>query len=194
LARFDAACDVAFQTSSISFAPGRGGRFALAAATASACSAFESPTAGRAHERRATLAPMDCVFCSTPGGVVLHAEPAARVVWPQEPEQPGLLRVIATTHARELTDLERPIRERVFTLVCAAETALRALLSPSKVNVASLGNLVPHVHWHVIPRFADDAHFPQPIWAAKQREVAPYVVPSTFAATVRGALARELTR
>jgi diadenosine tetraphosphate (Ap4A) HIT family hydrolase len=36
--------------------------------------------------------------------------------------------------------------------------------------VASLGNVVPHLHWHVIPRYADDAHFPAPVWAQAVRE------------------------
>jgi diadenosine tetraphosphate (Ap4A) HIT family hydrolase len=44
------------------------------------------------------------------------------------------------------------------------ELALREVMAPGKVNVASLGNMVPHLHWHVIPRFADDAHFPNPVW------------------------------
>jgi diadenosine tetraphosphate (Ap4A) HIT family hydrolase len=57
--------------------------------------------------------------------------------------------------------------------VFAVEAALRAVLAPHKINVASLGNMVPHVHWHVIPRFADDAHFPNPIWGERQRESNP---------------------
>ena len=47
-------------------------------------------------------------------------------------------------------------------IVFAVEAALRALLAPHKMNLASLGNQVPHLHWHVVPRFADDSHFPQP--------------------------------
>ena len=42
--------------------------------------------------------------------------------------------------------------------------------APAKINLATLGNMVAHVHWHVIPRFADDPHFPQPVWGARQRE------------------------
>jgi diadenosine tetraphosphate (Ap4A) HIT family hydrolase len=42
-------------------------------------------------------------------------------------------------------------------------------MQADKSNVATLGNVVPHLHWHVIPRFTDDAHFPAPVWgAAKQ--------------------------
>lgn len=136
---------------------------------------------------------MDCVFCSTSGGQVLHAEADARIVWPHESEHPALLRVIATEHARELTDLAPAVRQRVFTLVCAAESALRALLAPTKINVASLGNVVPHVHWHVVPRYVDDAYFPQPIWATKLREATPRALPATFAVDVGEAIARELS-
>ena len=46
---------------------------------------------------------------------------------------------------------------------------LRSLLAPTKVNLASLGNVVPHLHWHVIARFEGDSHFPAPVWAAAQR-------------------------
>jgi diadenosine tetraphosphate (Ap4A) HIT family hydrolase len=54
-------------------------------------------------------------------------------------------------------------------VVFAVEGSLRNTLSPDKVNVASLGNLTPHLHWHVIPRFADDTHFPHSVWAQPQR-------------------------
>ena len=47
--------------------------------------------------------------------------------------------------------------------------ALRQHLSPTKVNIAALGNMVPHLHWHVIARFDWDSHFPAPVWAAAQR-------------------------
>jgi diadenosine tetraphosphate (Ap4A) HIT family hydrolase len=134
----------------------------------------------------------DCVFCTTDGGVVLHVEAAGRIVWPNEPDHPSLLRVIAATHAREVTDLEPAARARLFALVCATELALRALVRPDKVNVASLGNVTPHVHWHVIPRFADDAFFPLPIWSARQRVGAAHPLPADFATRVRGELDRNL--
>ncbi|MCD8514932.1 MAG: HIT domain-containing protein, partial [Burkholderiaceae bacterium] len=43
---------------------------------------------------------------------------------------------------------------------------------PTKVNLASLGNVVPHLHWHVMARYDWDSRFPAPIWAPAQR-VAP---------------------
>jgi diadenosine tetraphosphate (Ap4A) HIT family hydrolase len=76
--------------------------------------------------------------------------------------------------------------------VFAVEAALRRSLAPDKVNVASLGNQIPHVHWHVIPRFADDSHFPQPVWCAPQRDASPRALPPGFAGQVAGDLARAL--
>src|SRR5262249_13541235 len=89
---------------------------------------------------------------------------------------PGFLRVIVNRHVREMTDLEE--RERLMRVVFACEAALRSLYQPHKVNLASLGNVVPHLHWHVIARFRDDAHFPDPIWAVPRRESAPRVAVS----------------
>jgi diadenosine tetraphosphate (Ap4A) HIT family hydrolase len=62
--------------------------------------------------------------------------------------------------------------------VFACESVLRELYQPEKVNLASFGNVVPHVHWHVIARFVDDAHFPDAIWAPARRTAAPRPVVS----------------
>jgi diadenosine tetraphosphate (Ap4A) HIT family hydrolase len=77
--------------------------------------------------------------------------------------------VVWNAHVREMTDLAPAEREHFMLVVYRVERALRELLSPDKINLASLGNQVPHLHWHVIPRFADDAHFPDPVWGAKRR-------------------------
>jgi diadenosine tetraphosphate (Ap4A) HIT family hydrolase len=70
--------------------------------------------------------------------------------------------------------------------VFAVEQVLRELLQPEKINLASLGNQVPHLHWHVIPRFGDDAHFPDPIWAARKREARPHaILPGVLAERLR---------
>jgi diadenosine tetraphosphate (Ap4A) HIT family hydrolase len=44
-------------------------------------------------------------------------------------------------------------------------TAIVAVCRPDHVNVESLGNVVPHLHWHVIPRYKSDARWGAPIWA-----------------------------
>jgi diadenosine tetraphosphate (Ap4A) HIT family hydrolase len=114
---------------------------------------------------------MDCVLCREEGGVVLWQDDAMRVILADEPDYPGFCRVIWNAHVAEFSDLEVADRDRLMQVVNAVERAVRRVLSPVKVNLASLGNQVPHVHWHVIPRFSNDAHFPLPVWAPRQRTV-----------------------
>ena len=88
--------------------------------------------------------------------------------------------------------LENEERDVVMRVVAGVEKGLRDLLAPDKVNLASLGNLVPHLHWHVIPRYRDDSHFPEPIWAAPQRVGVARSLPHDFAARMKRALDRAL--
>ncbi|SAL58423.1 HIT domain-containing protein [Caballeronia arvi] len=114
---------------------------------------------------------MDCVFCREDGGEVLWSDDALRVVLADEPDWPGLCRVIWGAHVAEMSDLSDGDRVRVMTAVNGVERVMRRVLVPEKINLASLGNQVPHVHWHVIPRFSNDSRFPLPIWAPRQRTV-----------------------
>jgi diadenosine tetraphosphate (Ap4A) HIT family hydrolase len=50
------------------------------------------------------------------------------------------------------------------------EEILKVIFKPEKINLASLGNKTPHIHWHVVPRFKEDAHFPNSHWGEKLRE------------------------
>ena len=61
-------------------------------------------------------------------------------------------------------------------LVFAVEEAIRHVMHPDKVNVAALGNMVPHIHWHVIPRFKDDAFFPGSAWSKKTQETSASIL------------------
>ena len=116
---------------------------------------------------------MTCELCTTPGGAVLWEDQFCRVVEVKEPGYPGFCRVIWKAHVREMTDLDEVGRRHCMNVVFAVERALRRILSPAKINLATLGNMVAHVHWHVIPRFADDPHFPQPVWGTQQRDGTP---------------------
>lgn len=117
-----------------------------------------------------------CELCEHPGGEIVWADDLCRVVRVVEAQAggyPGFCRVIWQAHVREMTDLTAGERRHLMALVFATEAALRVHFRPHKINLASLGNVVPHLHWHVIPRFADDRHFPAPIWAEAQRDTAP---------------------
>jgi diadenosine tetraphosphate (Ap4A) HIT family hydrolase len=112
----------------------------------------------------------DCPLCSGAGGRVLAETRDFRVVWPDEPGCPGLLRVIWSSHAAEMTDLSADERVRLMDAVWRVEGAMRRVLAPDKINLASLGNMVPHLHWHVVPRWRGDRHFPASIWGEPQAE------------------------
>jgi diadenosine tetraphosphate (Ap4A) HIT family hydrolase len=111
-----------------------------------------------------------CALCEGDGGVVLWRDGLCRVVRAEVEGYPGFLRVVFARHVAEMTDLEPTERDRVMHVVFAVERVLRELYRPDKMNLASFGNQVPHLHWHVIPRYRDDPHFPEPTWGAAQRQ------------------------
>lgn len=114
-----------------------------------------------------------CELCEGSGGRAIWQDGACRVVRVDDADYPGYCRVIWRHHVAEMSDLTGAEQRHLFSVVCAVESALRALLRPDKINLASLGNLVAHLHWHVIPRWRDDRHFPRPIWAQPVRASAP---------------------
>jgi len=130
-----------------------------------------------------------CELCDSPGGDLLWRDGFCRVVLVDDPDYPGFCRVVLERHVKEMTDLEPAERARLMNAVFATEAVLRALLDPDKVNLASLGNVTAHLHWHVIPRHQRDRHFPRPIWAEPTRADAPL-----RPAPDRGALAAALKR
>jgi diadenosine tetraphosphate (Ap4A) HIT family hydrolase len=134
---------------------------------------------------------MPCLFCDTEGGLLLHRDELLRVVLADEPDYPGFCRVILNAHVREMTDLSSTQQLHLMETVFAVERALRKALKPDKINLASLGNQVPHVHWHVIPRFADDPHFPDPVWASRRRDRKRERQPADVALLIRNALANH---
>jgi diadenosine tetraphosphate (Ap4A) HIT family hydrolase len=114
-----------------------------------------------------------CPLCDETGGVPIFSGPDFRVVRAAEPGMPAFYRLVWTDHVREFSDLDSQDRHRCIDAVTEIEQALRHHLEPVKVNLATLGNAVPHLHWHVVARFPWDSHFPGAPWAAAMRDVAP---------------------
>ena len=110
-----------------------------------------------------------CPLCQSRDENVLWNDATLRVILAGDPDYPGFCRVILNRHVKEMTDLPAAERLHLMQVVFAVEAALHELLHPDKVNLASFGNQVPHLHWHVIPRFTDDKHFPDPVWATARR-------------------------
>jgi len=132
-----------------------------------------------------------CELCQRPGGVILWQAADCRVVRVADRDYPGFCRVIWHEHVREMSDLPPERQERLMRVVFAVEAVLRRLFAPDKINLASLGNQVPHLHWHVIGRWADDRHFPEPIWGRARNEHPPER-PAVGDEELASALQREL--
>ena len=114
-----------------------------------------------------------CELCDLAAPMTVYADGKLSVIVVDDAHYPGFCRVIWRDHVREMSDLAREDRLLLNEAVYQVEQAVREVMAPAKVNVASLGNVVPHLHWHVIPRYTDDAHFPAPVWAAAVRQTEP---------------------
>ena len=112
------------------------------------------------------MLPSGCPLCATAGGETVWQDDRLRVILPDEPDYPGFTRIVWHAHVAEMTDLDSEGRARLMAVVWRVEQAQRESLAPDKINLASLGNMVPHLHWHVIPRWRGDRHFPQAVWGA----------------------------
>ncbi|WP_317205335.1 HIT family protein [Janthinobacterium sp.] len=125
---------------------------------------------------------MTCELCALLAGAEagpgapLWRDAGVAVLLVDEAAYPGFCRVVWHAHVKEMTDLTAAERARVMAVVWEVEQAQREVMRPEKINLASFGNMTPHVHWHVIPRYLDDAHFPQPTWAAAQRATPEHVL------------------
>lgn len=78
---------------------------------------------------------------------------------------PGYCFVFAKKHVTELFHLEQPVRSGIMEEVSWVAAALYGLFAPTKINYELLGNMVPHMHWHLVPRFTTDPLWPRPIWS-----------------------------
>ena len=114
----------------------------------------------------------NCELCSSSGGELVWENALCRVVSVADPDYPGFCRVILNRHEREMTDLPENEQQELMRIVLAVETSVRRVLNPDKINLACLGNMTPHVHWHIIPRWREDRCFPNPIWGQAQRDKA----------------------
>jgi diadenosine tetraphosphate (Ap4A) HIT family hydrolase len=116
----------------------------------------------------------DCPLCHSVGGELIWEDDRCRIVRVADADGlafPGYCRVIWKAHTAEMSDLASHERQHLMKVVLAVESALREIAAPDKINLAALGNMVPHLHWHVIPRWRDDSHFPAAIWASPARPV-----------------------
>ena len=110
-----------------------------------------------------------CPLCEGPGGTLVFQGRKFRVIRVDEAGFPGFYRLVWTDHVAEFSQLDAQDRQLCMDAVAQVELRIRAHLNPVKVNLAALGNMVPHLHWHIVARFDWDSHFPAPVWAGAVR-------------------------
>lgn len=120
----------------------------------------------------------DCALCLPTPHDLLWQDGFCRVVLLHDADYPAYCRVELLAHVKEMTDLPPADRARTMKVVFAVESAVREVIQPDKINLASLGNKTPHMHWHVLPRFESDKHFPNSHWgdSVRDSEVQPLSV------------------
>ena len=110
-----------------------------------------------------------CPLCESDGGLLVYRNQQWRIIQASEANFPAFYRVVWNRHVAEFSDLSADERAVCMNAVVTVEKILRSALQPTKINLAALGNAVPHLHWHVVARFDWDSHFPAPVWSAPQR-------------------------
>lgn len=120
-----------------------------------------------------TASRADCALCTQAGGDLIVRAPRWRVVRAAEAGFPAFYRIIWADHVREFSQLSPADRAECMDVVVTVERVLLQHFPDAKINLASFGNVVPHLHWHVIARFPWDSRFPGPVWAPSQRDGIP---------------------
>lgn len=118
----------------------------------------------------------DCPICrkltrldDLPEGEVVGQFPHSVVLLGPWQYYQGYCLVVARRHAAELSQLEDTERVAYFNEMCAVARAIEACFQPRKLNYELLGNQVPHLHWHLFPRYQHDPERLQPVWLALDR-------------------------
>ena len=109
---------------------------------------------------------MTCPFCSLPESRILYGNDMGWVVRDAYPISPGHTLVIPKRHAGSFFDLTEDERASLFSLVTIAKAQVDAEHRPSAYNIgindgAAAGQTVPHLHVHLIPRYAGDRYDPR---------------------------------
>jgi diadenosine tetraphosphate (Ap4A) HIT family hydrolase len=84
---------------------------------------------------------------------------------------PGYTLLFTKQHATELFHLDPAVRSGLMEEVSRVAEALFTLFQPDKINYELLGNMVPHIHWHLVPRRSDEPLWPRPIWSEAHNEL-----------------------
>ena len=87
----------------------------------------------------------------------------------EESEIPWL-KIFTKEPYKEFSDCPKNVKEEIWRVLEIIEKEMLSYYKPTKINIASFGNYMPHVHFHIMARFEEDSYFPEPMWGEKQRK------------------------
>lgn len=80
------------------------------------------------------------------------------------------LKIFTIENIKEFSECNTQTKQEIFKYLDIIEKEMLDYFKPKKINIASFGNYVPHVHFHIMARFEEDSYFPEPMWGKKQRD------------------------
>ncbi len=98
--------------------------------------------------------------------------PLSKVLLMNDSRFPWIILVPEKPDLVDLHDLKHDDYNTLTREIRGASKAMAALFKADKMNVATLGNMVPQLHIHIIARYRNDAAWPAPIWGKGKAE--PY--------------------
>ena len=87
-----------------------------------------------------------------------------------EPSEVPWVKIFTQRSVKEFSQCSDEEKQEIFRAIDVVEKSMLDYFNADKINIASFGNMLPHVHWHVMARFEQDSYFPEPMWGSKQRE------------------------
>jgi diadenosine tetraphosphate (Ap4A) HIT family hydrolase len=87
-----------------------------------------------------------------------------------EPSEIPWLKIFTQVAHKEFSNASQEEKEEIWRVLDIIEKEMLTFFKPKKINIASFGNYMPHLHWHIMARFKEDSFFPEPMWGQKQRE------------------------
>lgn len=128
---------------------------------------------------------MSCVMCTKwqdDADLQIHTFKHSSLVLNRDQFFPGYCFLFTKEHVTELFHLDKNIRHELIDEVSKVAKVLSDIYQPTKINYELLGNMVPHIHWHLVPRFDSDPLWPTPIWSAPHEE--KILSPDEYEATI----------
>ena len=80
------------------------------------------------------------------------------------------IKIFPKKECKELSDCDTNTRDILLSTMLTVEKAMIEFYHPEKINIAMFGNYLPKLHIHVMARFKEDSHYPEPMWGKEQRE------------------------